>query len=129
MGRRVLVADGNSDAAESLAVVLALHGHQTVTANCGPVALQQIALVRFDAAFLSIHLPELNGIEVCRQMRSGRLGPRPRLIIALTGDSCEENRRASLDAGFDYHILKPAPPDAILALLESIPAAAVPVGA
>ena len=121
MGRRVLVADGNRDAAESLAALLALHGHQAVTANCGPVALQQVSRAHFDVAFLALHLPEMNGLEVCRQMKSGRLGPRPQLIVALTGDSGEENRRASLDAGFDYHILKPASPDAILALLESIP--------
>jgi CheY-like chemotaxis protein len=122
MGCRVLVADGNTDAAESLAAILAHFGHEAVTATCGPAALEQLSLVQFDVAFLALHLPEMNGLEVCRQMRSGRFGPRPRVIVALTGDSGEENRRASLDAGFDYHILKPASPHAILALLESIPA-------
>jgi CheY-like chemotaxis protein len=121
MGRRVLVADGNADSAESLAALLKLFGHETVTANSGPDVIAQASSFHPDAAFLSLHLPQLNGYEVCRQLRSGSFGTRPFLLVALTGDGLEQNRRASMDAGFDHHILKPAAPDTILALLNSLP--------
>jgi CheY-like chemotaxis protein len=118
MGRRVLIADSNTDSAESLALLLGMFGHQTVTAHSGPEVLTQAASFHPEVAFLSLHLPQMNGYEVCRKLCSGNYGARPRLLIALTGDGSERDRRASLEAGFDHHLLKPAPPDAILALLK-----------
>src|SRR5438874_32095 len=56
-GRRVLVVDGNADAAESLAVLLRLHGHDAVTAHSGPDALAAARSRPPDVAFLSILLP------------------------------------------------------------------------
>ena len=116
MGRRILIADGNADSAESLALLLGLFGHQTATAYSGPQTLERAAAFHPDAVFLSLHLPQINGYEVCRRLNSD--GGGPRLFVALTGDGSERVRRDCLDAGFHHHLLKPASPDAIVALLK-----------
>lgn len=120
MGRRVLIADGNVDAAESLALLLQLYDHETVTAHTGPDALAAAAAFRPDAAFLALALPRLDGYEVCRRLCAAGEGVRPRLLVALTGAGLEHERRASIAAGFDHHLLKPAAPDTILALLNAV---------
>lgn len=118
MGRRVLIADGNVDAAESLALLLRLYGHETATAHTGPDALAAAISYRPDAVFLALGLPKMDGREVCRRLCAGEAGERPALVVALTGSGLEQDRQTSLAAGFDHHLLKPADPDAILALLK-----------
>ena len=117
MGRRVLIADANVDAAESLALLLRLCGHDCATTHTGPDALAAAAAHAPDTVFLAIDLPGLDGYEVCRRLGRGAAGPRPRLIVALTGHGQDDARRATADAGFDHHVLKPADPDALLKLL------------
>lgn len=117
MGCRVLVVDGNVDAAESLALLLRLRGHDCATAHTGPDALAVAAAAVPDAVFLAIDLPGLDGYEVCRRLCGGLAGPRPRLVVALTGHGQDEARKAAAAAGFDHHLLKPADPDAVLKLL------------
>jgi CheY-like chemotaxis protein len=118
VGRHVLIADGNADAAESLALLLRLYGHEAVTAHTGPDALELAARVQPYAAFLALALPRMDGYEVCRRLCAAGNGTRPRLLVALTGSGLEHERQASLAAGFDHHLLKPADPDAILTLLK-----------
>lgn len=118
MGRYVLIADGNTDAAESLALLLRLYGHETVTAHTGPDALEKVSEYQPYAAFLALALPKLDGYEVCRRLCAAGDGVRPRLLIALTGSGLDHERQASFEAGFDHHLLKPANPDAILTLLK-----------
>ncbi|MBX9583438.1 MAG: response regulator [Gemmataceae bacterium] len=117
MGRRVLVVDGNVDAAESLALLLRLYGHDCLTAHTGPDALTAAAGFVPDAVFLAIDLAGLDGYEVCRRLGAGAAGPRPRLVVALTGHGQDGARKATAAAGFDHHLLKPADPDALLKLL------------
>jgi CheY-like chemotaxis protein len=118
VSRHVLIADGNTDAADSLALLLRLFGHETVTAYTGPDALDLALRFRLDAAFLALALPKLDGYEVCRRLCAAGEGLRPRLMVALTGSGLEHERQASLEAGFDHHLLKPADPDIILKLLK-----------
>jgi DNA-binding response OmpR family regulator len=115
VGRRVLIADGNIDAAESLALLLRLHGHDSTVAFTGLDAVATAHTFRPDAVFLSITLPGLDGYEVCRRLSTN--GSRPRLLVALTGFGTEAERQAALAAGFDHHFLKPADPQMLLALL------------
>jgi CheY-like chemotaxis protein len=116
-GRRVLVVDGNPDTAESLAVLLRLHGHEVVTAHTGPDALAAARSLHPDAVFLSILLHGLSGYEVARQLRAEQA---ERLIlVAMTGFAREEDRQLALAAGFDYHLVKPADPNVVLALLRA----------
>ena len=71
MGRRVLIADANVDAAESLALLLRLCGHDCATTRTGPDALAAAAAHAPDTVFLAIDLPGLDGYEVCRRLGRG----------------------------------------------------------
>lgn len=123
--RRVLVVDGNPDAAESLAVLLRLHGHQVTTAHTGPEALAAARSLRPDAVFLSILLHGLSGYDVARQLRAEPDG-RPLVLAAMTGFARDEDRQLALAAGFDYHLVKPADPNVVLALLRAGPGPGTP---
>jgi CheY-like chemotaxis protein len=112
-----MIADGNVDAAESLALLLRLQGHEVVTAHSGLDALAAAESFRPDAAFLAMYLPGLDGCEVCRRLCSGVTGQRPRTLVALTGCGLETDQKATRAAGFDHHLVKPADPETILALL------------
>jgi CheY-like chemotaxis protein len=120
VSRRILVADANVDAAESLAWILQLNGYRTVTAETGPDALAMASVIHPEVAFLSLHLTHIGGLDVARVLCAGTRCTRPKLLIALTGDGRESAREASRQAGFDHHLLKPADPDHILSLLQSL---------
>jgi signal transduction histidine kinase/DNA-binding response OmpR family regulator len=124
--RRVLVVDDNRDAAESLALLLSVAGHQTRVCHDGPSAVAAAAEFRPEAVLLDIGLPGMDGYEVARRLRAEPAMPRA-LLIALTGYGQLEDQRRAHEAGFDHHLVKPADLDALAALLAS-PAAAVAVG-
>ncbi|WKB53814.1 response regulator [Eleftheria terrae] len=107
---KVLIADDNVDAAESLAVLLSLDGHEVRTARGGEEALQMAESFQPDAAVLDIGMPRLNGYEVARRIRAASWGGRM-LLIALTGWSQSDDLQRARDAGFDHHCTKPANPD------------------
>jgi len=113
---RVLVADDNADAAESLASLLALDGHDIRTAYDGFDAVEQAGAFRPELVFLDIGMPRMDGYEAARRMRS-----MPELdgvmLVALTGWGTEADRARSRAAGFDRHLLKPALPDEVQAVL------------
>lgn len=104
--RRILVVDDNRDSADSLAMLLALHGHETETAHDGAAAIEGIARRRPDVVLLDIGLPSLSGYDVCRRVRQESWGDDV-VIIAVTGWGQEEDRRRSEEAGFDGHLVKP----------------------
>lgn len=120
MSLRVLIADSNADAAESLAVLLQWGGHRVVTAETGSDALALAAAIHPDVAILALHLPHVGGMEAARLLSSGTICTPPRLMIALTGDGRESTREASRAAGFDFHLLKPAEPSRVLAFIHSL---------
>lgn len=114
--RRILIVDDNADGAESLAMLLALDGHETYTAHDGLAALEAAERLRPDVVLLDIGLPKLNGYEVCRRMRERPWG-RDMLLVALTGWGQEEDRNRSREAGFDSHLVKPVDDQALRELL------------
>ncbi len=117
-GRRsVLVVDDNVDAAESLTVLLGLFGHSVGAAHSGRTALEKAAREQPDAVVLDIGLPDLDGYEVARQLRAQPGGERL-LLIALTGYGREEDQCRSREAGFDFHMIKPADPEQLRRLLQ-----------
>ena len=73
-----------------------------------------------DVVFLDIAMPDVDGYEVAAAIRAGGAEPRPRLV-ALTGFGRDKDRKRALDAGFDQHLLKPAAPEEIEALLAGLP--------
>jgi PAS domain S-box-containing protein len=104
--RRVLVVDDNVDAADSIADVLRLYGHEVRCAYDGPGALEAARSYGPDVVVLDIGLPGMDGYEVAtrlRQMSAFSAIP----IIAVTGYGQTEDRAQSEAAGFDRHLTKP----------------------
>jgi len=118
--RRILVADDNSDALESLATLLELGGHEVYSAANGALALESAERHLPEVALLDIGMPKLDGYEVARRIRAQPWGRRITLV-ALTGWGQESDRRRSGEAGFDSHLVKPLDLDKLTALLDRLP--------
>lgn len=103
---RILVVDDNEDAAAGLSLLLELDGHVVRAAHDGHAALEAAEEFAPDIVILDIGLPGMDGYEVARRLRERAEGPRATLI-ALTGYGLEEDRRRSIEAGFDHHVVKP----------------------
>jgi two-component system CheB/CheR fusion protein len=115
---RVLVADDNRDAADSMQRILALFGHEVQVAYDGSTALRLGEKFRPRVALLDIGMPGTNGYEVARALRRSQ-GPRVTLV-AVTGWGQEADRRRSSEAGFDHHLTKPVDPGALNNLLAQV---------
>jgi CheY-like chemotaxis protein len=118
----VLIADDNRDAADSLAMLLRLDGHEVFVAHDGETALRLFEESQPQVALLDIGMPELDGYEVARRIRAKPAG-KSVLLIAITGWGQEKDRRKSVEAGFDHHVTKPVEPEAVLKLIN-VPARA-----
>jgi CheY-like chemotaxis protein len=116
---RVLVVDDHSDAADSLAMMLQIFGHEVRTGRDGQEAVEAAAAFGPDVILLDIGMPRLNGYDACRRIREQSSGRAP-LIIALTGWGQEEDRRRTQEAGFDGHLVKPVEPAALEGLLAKL---------
>jgi CheY-like chemotaxis protein len=116
---RILIADDNRDAADSLSMLLELAGHEVRVAHLGRTALSLAQAFRPDVALLDIGMPDLSGYEVAQQLRRESWGQGIQLI-ALTGWGQEKDRQQALDAGFNQHLTKPIDPDQLEALISSI---------
>jgi CheY-like chemotaxis protein len=114
--RRILVVDDNTDAADTLALLLRVIGHEVRTAYDGQTALDFVQAQPPDVVLLDIGLPGTSGLEVARRMRQD-LGLTDALLVALTGYGQDEDRRRSEEAGFDAHLVKPVDLDALHDLL------------
>jgi PAS domain S-box-containing protein len=115
---RIVVADDNVDAADSLAVLLRLHGHEVHVANDGAAALSLIEEVRPQIALLDVGMPKLTGHEVAARARAAAWGS-DITLIALTGWGQESDRASALAAGFDSHFVKPVDSDALLRAIQT----------
>jgi PAS domain S-box-containing protein len=118
--RRVLIADDNRDAADSLAMLLRLEGHEVRVVHDGKQALAAFQELNPEVALLDIGMPELDGYEVARQVRQGTLG-RAVTLVAVTGWGQESDKARALAAGFNQHFTKPVEPERLLALLRTDP--------
>jgi PAS domain S-box-containing protein len=116
--RRILIADDNRDAAESLAVLLRLDGHDVTVAANGREALATFNTLLPEVAVLDIGMPELDGYEVARQVRQQSLGGAV-MLIAVTGWGQESDKARALAAGFNHHFTKPVQPDQLSQLLRA----------
>ncbi|KAH0439501.1 hybrid sensor histidine kinase/response regulator [Paraburkholderia fungorum] len=108
-GLRVVIVDDNADAADSLAMVLELEGHEVRTAGDGIAGLQLIGEFAPHAVILDIGLPRLNGYEVARRVRSD-YHDAGMLLIAVTGWGQQQDKQTAEAAGFDHHFTKPVDP-------------------
>jgi CheY-like chemotaxis protein len=118
--RRVLVADDNRDAADSLAMLLKMEGHDVRVVYDGAKAMEAIRENPPEIALLDIGMPEMNGYDVARTVR--QTIPKERLtLIAVTGWGQKHDVTRALDAGFDCHFTKPIDPMSVAALLSATP--------
>ena len=114
--RRVLVADDNEDAGESLAMLLRLDGHEVEVAYDGIDAIELFDRMHPDVVILDIGMPGLNGYEVAGRIRERDTG-RTAMLIAVTGWGQEADKARAVRAGFDHHFTKPVEPESLSALL------------
>jgi PAS domain S-box-containing protein len=117
--RRVLVVDDSADAAESLALVLRLRGHDVRVAYDGASALELAAADPPDVALLDIGMPEMDGCELARRFRASP-SLRNVVLAAVTGWGQAEDRRRTREAGFDRHFVKPVEAETLDELLAGL---------
>ena len=113
---RLLVVDDNLDAADSLAMVLRMMGHDVQTAHDGLEAVGAATTFHPDVVLLDIGLPKMSGYEVARRIRDQGRGSET-ILVALTGWGQEEDRNRSREAGFHHHMTKPVDFKALQKLL------------
>jgi signal transduction histidine kinase/ActR/RegA family two-component response regulator len=117
---RVLVIEDNVDAAESLALVLEMARHEVTVANSGEQGIELAAKLRPDVVLSDIALGgSMSGFEVARRLRATPALCSTRLV-AITGYGQDEDRRRSMEAGFDEHLVKPFDVDALLTVLDRL---------
>jgi len=108
----VLVVEDNADAAESLAMLLEVLGHDAQIVHDAEAALDVVRDIEFDVMFIDIGLPGMSGFELAERLRARPEAARAKLI-ALTGYGLSEDRARALAAGFDQHLVKPVEPGAL----------------
>ncbi|MFV0523654.1 MAG: response regulator transcription factor [Acidimicrobiales bacterium] len=104
---RVLVVDDEVDLAEAIASALRREGYAVDVANDGQGALDRLAVNPYDLVTLDLNLPDVDGREVCRLIRTDpRFDPGTRILM-VTGRDAIDDRVAGLDDGADDYLVKP----------------------
>jgi len=114
---RALVVDDNRDAAEMMALLLGLEGHEVATAYDGASSIAKVLSFQPNLVLLDIGMPNLDGYDVARRIQTLPLSPRP-FLVAVTGDATLDDTRRSAEAGFDLHVRKPVFPDVFEGLVQ-----------
>lgn len=118
-GLRLLIVDDNRDAAETLAMYLAMLGHDTHVAFSARDGLDEAARLAPHACLLDVGLPDMSGHELARRMQAlpATAGA---TLIAITGYGSASDRAESADAGFHHHLTKPVDTGELAALLAGV---------
>ncbi|MCG6156480.1 PAS domain S-box protein [Rubinisphaera margarita] len=114
--QKILVVDDNKAAADLLAMIVRMLGHEVRIANDGREGVDAAREFRPDVILMDIGMPRMNGYEAARLIRNQEWGDDIHLV-ALTGWGQDEDRRRTQDAGFDHHLVKPAEPADLLKVL------------
>ena len=115
--RRVLIVEDNVDAAETLATVLELWGHEVRVAFDGAQGILLAKEFAPDIVLVDIGLPGMDGFDVARELRSHQM---PHLhLVALTGYGADADRARGVAAGFDSYLVKPPPMEALVEILAN----------
>ena len=102
----ILVVDDDVDVSTTVKKSLNKAGYQVTCATSGQAALQVLSSVRPDLILLDIALPELDGIELCRQLRLNPItASLPILFLTVSGDM--QSKTAAFNAGADDYMVKP----------------------
>jgi PAS domain S-box-containing protein len=117
--RKILVVDDNVDCAMTLAMLLKKLGNSVNTAFSGTEAMVAVARDQPDIVFMDIGLPGMDGYEVARRLRA-EARFKVCVLVAVSGYGQDEDRRRSLAAGFDHHLVKPVTLQRLKELLLNI---------
>jgi PAS domain S-box-containing protein len=116
---RILVVDDQVEVAESVLMVLEELGHEVRMVHSGAAALDEVHRDRPDLMFVDLGMPGMSGYEVAHRLRS-----QPELsrlcLVALSGYGREDDRYRTREAGFNYHLVKPAGLEMIESLLSTM---------
>ena len=112
---RILVVEDDPDLAQALVLELEHAGYAVHAVGDGPAALRLEAEWKPDLVLLDLGLPSLDGLDVCRRLRSATRAP----VIVLTARDAVADRVRGLDAGADDYIVKPFSLDELLARVRS----------
>jgi len=114
---RILVVDDDAGVRQAVGRALAFEGYDVTQASDGAEALRLIGSTRPDAMVLDVVMPEVGGLDVCREVRaSGDDLP----ILVLTARHSVADRVAGLDAGADDYLVKPFALEELLARLRAL---------
>jgi PAS domain S-box-containing protein len=116
---RILIVDDNMDAADSIAMLLSMEGHETRAVHTARAALLAVPDFKPEVVLLDIGLPEMDGYEVARRLRAQNGRHRMRLV-AVTGYGQPADRRRAHAAGFDEHMVKPVEPTVLQDFLRVV---------
>jgi two-component system KDP operon response regulator KdpE len=120
--RRILICDDEPQILRALKVILRDAGYEAVAASTGEEALDRAAVAAPEAAILDLMLPDVDGVEVTRQLREWTQMP----IVVLSAVGEEDRKVEALAAGADDYVTKPFGPRELIARLEAALRRAVP---
>lgn len=116
MVERILLVEDDSRLADMLSEYLGGAGFRVTVARLGAAALEQLSGTEFDAVILDLMLPDMDGLDVCRQIRTS--SDTPVLMLTARGDAID--RIVGLELGADDYLPKPFEPRELLARLRAI---------
>jgi two-component system OmpR family response regulator len=116
---KVLVADDNKDAADTVAALLEAYGSQVCTCYDGQSALIEAGRFRPDVCLLDLNMPGMDGDQLAVRIRES-FPDLPARLVAITALGSEEARKRTSRAGFDLHLVKPVDPSQLLAIISHL---------
>jgi len=116
---RVLLVEDDPESAESLTMLFEVLGHRVRAVHDGIAALEAVRTEVPDVMLIDIGLPGIDGYEVARRVRRDP-DLKQVVLVALTGYGREQDKQRALEAGFDYHLVKPVSPDALHVLVTRL---------
>ncbi len=119
MGNLILVVDDEDMTRQMIAMFLTMDGHESVEAENGLEALEQVAKHHPDALILDVMMPEMDGITMCKKLRANpATASIP--VLMLSGRSQINAEQEGLDAGANAYMKKPMDPKEMLVVLKKI---------
>jgi two-component system phosphate regulon response regulator OmpR len=116
MTERILVVEDDPRLADMLSEYLGQAGFRVIVAPAGRAALERLSTAEYDAIVLDLMLPDMDGLDVCRQLRTTSDTP----VLMLTGRGDAIDRIVGLEIGADDYLPKPFEPRELLARLRAI---------
>ena len=116
---RILVVDDEPAVQSALSRAFALEDYDVSKAMDGREALERLSEAPYEVVILDISMPHIDGLEVCRRIRTLQ-GSSPPRMVALTGWGREGDRRRTRDVGFDEHLVKPVSAEKLREVLQGV---------